>query len=84
MYFLALSDLFSGIYSKLESIYFGVFDALDSRGIPVSGINAFFENKGLPAFPIVSGIFLILVLAVIGFTFYGLGPEQNIQLGLVD
>ncbi len=78
-----ISEKLGGIYSALENKFFGFFDFLEEKGIPVYSVIEPIEDKGIPFFPLT--IALIVLLLVSAFGFASAGPfEAKIELNLKD
>jgi hypothetical protein len=64
------------IYYDLEDKYYNFFDSLDEKGIPVYSVVDPIENAGIPSFPLVVGILLMLVILLLYFLIASmLGPS---------
>lgn len=81
---MALSEVFSGIYNKVEETYYGFFDFLEEKGIPLSGYNAFLEEKGIPAMPFTIALILLLIIGSLGVMNFSAGVNQKISFIIKD
>lgn len=59
------NNVFAKSYKFLENKYFSFSDWLTKKGIPLNKLNNFLEEKGIPAFVFVLGIFLLLLVIII-------------------
>ncbi|MFC2174420.1 hypothetical protein ACFLQ2_00935 [archaeon] len=62
------------IYSQLEEKWYGLLDAIDSKGIPVYKAIDPIENAGIPSLPLVAGI-LIVFIAIAAYMMSGAAPD---------
>lgn len=79
----AVGNFFSGVYTKAEAGFYGVMDAIETRGIPVYNYIEFLEKKGVPAFPFTVGLLFVLLFAVF-FLFAMSGQTVTVTASFSD
>jgi len=75
---------FSRIYTGIESKYLAMSEWLTERGIPLSKFNDFLEEKGVPAFPLVASVFLIIIFLILFLLVFGLKSGVSITFEVQD
>ncbi|MFH1663979.1 MAG: hypothetical protein ABH986_04190, partial [archaeon] len=79
-----ISEKLGGIYSSLENKFYGFFDFLEEKGLPVYGIIDPIEGKGIPFFPLSIALIVVLLVGLFGFGVIGTSFDAQIQLNLKD
>jgi hypothetical protein len=70
---MGIGESLAGAYSKAEESFYNFADWLDEKGIPVYSILTPMEENGIPAFPVV--IAIVLLIFALLFWFFVLPPS---------
>src|SRR3989344_6316327 len=80
---MGLGDWFGNGYSKAEDACFNFLDWLDEKGMPVYSVVTPLEDNGIPAFPVMVALLLVLGAALVWFVAMP-SSVTTLSLALVD
>ncbi len=80
---MGIGESLASVYSRAEDSFYNLADWLDEKGIPVYSVLTPMEENGIPAFPVVVAI--VLLLFALLFWFFVFPPSvTTVRLTITD